>query len=338
MSYDGLYYPWIDPPHRATLATAMLYWDHIFTITPHGYGDCYRSEHSRAANRLGFLRPRAVRSGSEVVRTASDEFLKDYRRPAIRREATKIRQLSSGGVIGRARMHTEKMSGDLRRALVRNRKRDAHGFYRIEQSLASAYMARLAAVVARRDNMPPYTDWRTGHACVVDRYAELSSRSSREAAEATLAVLSFSAFRIPAHVSLGEVWRFRERHYDELTRYRRALRRLARLVPRSVDVQKMHRECTEVFNDEVYPATEEIAAKLAENGINFALAACESATLGIAAWSLVGPKAIAVAATHFGLRISFAHCRQRIARARAMRSPFSYLMRARARFDGERSS
>ena len=61
MPDNALYYPYIDPPNRVpTLATAMLYWDRLYTIVPSSITHPYERKASRTAESLGFLRPRQV--------------------------------------------------------------------------------------------------------------------------------------------------------------------------------------------------------------------------------------------------------------------------------------
>lgn len=336
MPYNAIYYPWIEPQNRGTLASAMLYWDRVFTIVPAHMGLRYESQDARVANDLGFLRQREVSYDSVEVTAASDEFLDDLDRRAIQREIGRLRQNPATWATGWSRIHIEKMSRPLRDALAHRRQPDHHGFVEVDPAMASAYMARLAATVARRDEAAPYTDRSTSHRVVVDRYAEVGPRQTARAAEAALAVLSFSRIGISPGVPLGEIWAFRETHADELARYRQSLRRLTRPIPRDLSSQELQHECTGILRDDVWPATDELRTKLRECGIDSVLAAlevvmlCGAALLG----SGLSPTMWTAALAPLAVRTTFLACRSRIARNRISHSPFAYLARARMAFEG----
>lgn len=120
MSKSALYYPWIDPPHRTTVLSAMLYWDHIYTIVPEGLKHPYERPWTRAAADYGFLKPRTISSSCSEVELASSEFIDDIDRRAIQRDRrVSLRSGGRGQTLVNsdsmaARLHPEKVSRELR--------------------------------------------------------------------------------------------------------------------------------------------------------------------------------------------------------------------------------
>src|SRR5262245_66449474 len=93
MATTALYYPWIDPRNRAMLATAILYWDKLYTIVPSSIRNPYELQHTRVAEQLGFLRTRFVGPDCDEVKVASDVFLRDIDRKDIKAQMRNSRRL-----------------------------------------------------------------------------------------------------------------------------------------------------------------------------------------------------------------------------------------------------
>ncbi|MFW6106813.1 MAG: hypothetical protein ACOC8H_01490 [bacterium] len=332
MSYDAIYHPWIDPPDRAMIATAMLYWDRMYTIVPARVCDVYRNKASRIACDYGFLCPRKVATDSPEVEAASDEFLDDLDRHAVQTDAEIVRQNTPQLVFRDTRIHVEKMSRNLSRHLAAGQASDADGFYRVSSEMAVPYMSRLASVIARSDGSKPLTDRNTSQGVVVDGYVDTLPTGAEEA-ESLLATLSLSSIRMSPDTSLGALWIFREEHRSELERYRRAIRGLARQVGGAEGGRDIRAVCEELIADEINPAQEELSAKLGENGFDFGLATTQAALTGSLS-ALAGD--IRIAAGVAAISLGFSYCRYRLGcRRHMLHEPFAYLVRAGHTFGAE---
>jgi len=277
VSHNALYYPWIDPPHRTTILSAMLYWDHVYSIVPDGLKTPFERPWTKTAADYGFLKPRVISSGSSEVELASREFIDDIQRHAIQRDRRD--SLRSGG-LGQtqlhaesmdARMHPEKVSHELRNKLWRKTLPDQDGFYSMADGYAAAYMSRLASTVSEADGLVPLTDRSSSSTVLVDRTAgkQMSDRVGQN--EALLARLSIESIRIPASTSFKQVLDFRAAHHGELEQYRTAIRKLAREVSGIASVELRLKELKRIVDSELRPADEELRAKLNESRIDFGM-------------------------------------------------------------------
>ena len=134
------------------------------------------------------------------------------------------------------------------------------------------------------------------------------------------------------HTSLGDLHGFREDHHDELTRYRRAVRRLARQVGGIEDPEELAHELRQIVRDDINPAQEEVGAKLQENGFVTGLTVAETTVPAVAGFAASGFKGLWTALAGLGIGLAFSMCRHRIAAERLRREPFAYLWHARQHF------
>ncbi len=330
MPYNALYYPYIDPPNRATLATAMLYWDRLYTIVPASMGEPYRLPASRIAADLGFLRARSVTSDCEQVGKASEEFLNDYGRKVIAKDMRSAQRIGNEQV----RLHVEKMTQGLVDAIVRHRRVDRLGFHEVASKIAAPYMSRLATIVAESDGTTLLTDRTLSQNAALDRYVEGLRSKVAQRHEAILAMLSLRTIRMPPSTSLADLWAFREEHYGELVAYRRAIRNLARQAGVVEDVDELESRFQQIVRDEVRPAEERVTVKLQEAKFDAGLCFTEAGAVGAVALAASGGRLLPGLAAA-GVRLVFSVCRWRIAEDRLRREPFAYLCHARQRFQFE---
>lgn len=275
MAEIALYHPWIDPDDASLLKTAALYWDEIRTIAPESMREPYAGESSSEAYREGFLKPRHVSPECREVVQASAEFASDVGSKAIRAEVRRAR--SASGPYGRepVTLHPKKLSSQLQQALFSDFPQQPDGFYRVGEGFATAYMSRLAAVVAEADRLSPLTDVETSQGVVVDRHVEVAAEELAKAADGELARLTLQAIGIRPEVPLLRILRFRDAHREKLDRFRRHVRRLCRGIAKPGSAQRSQHELEGLVRDEVQPGLDELRAKLREHSVAFGVSALD---------------------------------------------------------------
>lgn len=85
LSQDVLYFPHIDISQSSLLPTAILTWDHINSIVPHGYKNPYNTPNTTLLFEAEILRPSQVRSDQYDVGLSSRKFLRYLETPAAKR-------------------------------------------------------------------------------------------------------------------------------------------------------------------------------------------------------------------------------------------------------------
>jgi hypothetical protein len=345
MSYDALYYPWIDPPSKVMLMNAVLYWDRLYTIVPESEEDPFQRPWTKAALDYGFLRPRPVNSYCPEVSRASNDFAVDLQRSAIENAVRRVKGLSIKSDPEGYRIHPGKLSRQLlpaglepklRRQIWKRSTADKDGYLLMNREFALPYMSRLASVVADEDGISPFTDQRWGRDIVVDRFVDFDNDNQTAANEARLITLAFGTIRVRADTSLNQLLNFRDSKDHLLTRYRKAIHSLALQVTGAGSENAQEREIQRIVKEMFEPAHEELDAKMREAGFDL--------TLNI----LQATAAAGVGAIFGGLRgaicgglvsVGFSVGRWRMAGNRvAQEHPMTYLVELRKRFHEERDA
>ena len=324
MRADALYYPWIDPPNRLMLVTSVLYWDHLFTIVPKSVGRPFHNEWSHAAEQHGFLRPRFVDRDCPEVTAASEQFVADFGRKAIRDDVKNARKRGwrNGGVL-----HPDKVSTVLHKLLWQKARQDDEGFYPVTQEHGLPYMARLASVVYEQDKLVPYTDRRLSRDVIIDRYTDQTREDVVGKTEAALVKLSIGAIRLGPSTSFADLIRFRDDHHDGLVRYRKSIRALARSASGIADASFPERELIRIAKEELKPAEEVVGARLKEAGWDFAIGTLQATVAGGGTYAV--SRNLLAALVGAGISIVFSAVRWRMAKSKVPKDALSYLASVR---------
>lgn len=336
MATNALYYPWIDPPNRVTLNTSVLYWDRLSTIVPASIREPYENQWTKVAQDMGFLRPRFVDPDCPEVQQASEEFEEDFDRKAITSDMRNARRHSRLHPDKMAHsLHPMKVSDDLRQRLWGKKRPDDDGFYRIAGGYASAYMSRLAAVVSESDELAPCTDRRLSRDVVVDRFASRGQGDVVSQNEAMLASLSIKSIRISPRTPFTRLIRFRDEHYDELVRYRRAVHTLARQAVGISEGKFRAKELERIAKEEFNPAHEVVGARLHEAGFDFGLTVLQVSIAAAVGYTASGFKSHWAAAGGALVGLAFSVVKWRLAKEKAHKEPLTYLANLRRQFHEE---
>jgi hypothetical protein len=335
----ALYHPYIEPnPHF--LKTALLYWDGVQTIVPEGLADPFSHETSREAVEEGFLIPRTVSSDSRSVQRASLEIGEDIDRAAVRRASQKASFRLHGQKV--PRVHRQKLSMEQRQrlgeelagSLFEGDPTDEEGFYQVSHGFGLAYLSRLASALSDEDESEPVTDEAVGQDVVLDGH--IDDRPARgQAAQVELARLTLQMVRVRPNTSLRQIVRFRERHRDELERFRGHLHRLGRRIGRATARSDLEKECRESVEEEIRPQIEELEARMRENRIGYGFTGME-----VAQACVIGLVGSGFQNVELGLAggigsLALSACRLRRAQQAEQRErTFGYLVDARRRLGG----
>ena len=164
-----LYYPWIDIHNDSWVKTAILYWDNINTIVPHGLTSPYNSEVATILEQENILRPFRVAPSSREVTEASDIAMQYFSTPEgmkiltsndeySRMHPSKLSyQLKQTLGLDRGQVHSNKMSHKLME-VIGSARVDDNGFVDVNSKFSAYYMSALANRVAKHNNLSTVAD------------------------------------------------------------------------------------------------------------------------------------------------------------------------------------
>jgi hypothetical protein len=318
------------------LINSILYWDRLYTIVPASIKKPYENRWTQVAQDLGFLRPRFVDPDCPEVQRASAEFQRDIDRKSILRDVKNARRHAHvhSDKVSRS-LHPMKVSAELRHRLWGRTPPADDGFYQMVDGYAAAYMSRLAAVVAEEDDLAPCTDRRLSRDVVVDRSTDRDDGDIAGQIEAMLASLSINTIRISPRTPLTELIRFRDDHYDELKRYRKVIRSLARQASGIKGQEFRERELKRIVKDELKPAHEVVGAKLEEAGFDFGTSVLQVSVAACVGWAASGFTSYASAAGGAAVGLAFSGVKLLVAKNKVQREPLAYLANLRRQFHQE---
>jgi len=286
---DALYYPWIDVHDEAWLKSSVLYWDSVRTIVPESIAKPYESDAGRALQDAGFLVPLRVMSQMPEVEELADDVLTyltseegvelllesgDGCRHYIHPEKLPymLRELE-----GMSRLHPEKLPYEIQDALRRIGMHQDGDWFRVDGVFAKYYMTLLAtrlagrlghalvtelpaadrlAVAARLDGqLQGLVRWRSGSRPWRE-YQALGHRQDipRHLAPGLLAHLAIARVGISPDTPIDDLIAFKDRHRDELSLFRNAIRSLASSVESDDSVEAVRARVQSLYDDQVRPA------------------------------------------------------------------------------------
>lgn len=226
MSYThSLYYPSIDIEDLGWLKNAILYWDKISTIVPHHMMyKPYNIAETIELSERGILVPLEVSPNHQEVKKVTEKALAYY----IENNEN-LSHLNTTKPL-KSKIFEEKMSWELLNELIAlGKAHRSHGEIRVESGFANFYMSLLAAELSLNKRLALLTP--------LQLYEEISSESRRidilSSHPKQILVGTMAKFIINEMVSISpdtpliKILKFRERHADELSLFRRKLYELA---------------------------------------------------------------------------------------------------------------
>ncbi len=345
---DALYYPYIEIDDNRWLRTAALYWDTIATIVPDGMG-AYERGGARVLRDAGVLDPVFVDPDMPETQTAAEvalEFLHSEegrrvlraRSPSGRR--TRIHSMKFANTLAQ-RIHSAKLPRAIQDILMALDGRRSEGpWLRVPPSFADFYMTVLAGQFAASRGRALVTDL-PAHEPFAARSARGDNHIARgRLAEGLLADFTLEAVAPRANTSMKKIVAFRERHSDELGRFRAAIHALA-APAQAMSLEALQRHASTVYSDQVRPAIADLEGRFRDCRISFGLNTVRasafmsvSPTVLGAGLAAVGLGRVALVAG-LGLSVVLGRANYRIQQREILRgSPYSYVLAAKREFRG----
>lgn len=221
-----LYYPTISIPGSSWLPKALLYWDGVATIAPVEYLD--------DPSRFSPLTRDLLREGLIDV-VEPEEFAYSHYREYTAFFEWALRNADSftlaphrpNRVIIPYKLHMRKMSNHFGGELVRANlaRRVDNEWFLVDQKLGEAFMTFLAILIGQETDRDPVTDRFLGVSSLFYLDKHTASKRSAAVRSALRNSILEGILPVPKGLSgmdgLWKVRRFKERHHDELERFRR---------------------------------------------------------------------------------------------------------------------
>jgi hypothetical protein len=331
-----LYYPWTSLEGRPALQSMLLVWNQVRTIVPFGLPIAPPEQHKPLYD-AGVINPLSVDEGNPAVQVASERVL------AMLQDQRVLEKLSSMGPndMGRMTMWDRKMTFALREYLAEKQLRvpgDLPHRADVEGHIAGAYMSVLADEIALQQAYVPVTDQLLEHDLLtlelsvpVDQEGDLGPSESMQPAVqagAKLIELSLMGLELGQSTDLRQVVAFREKHSDEIGRFRHEVFSLAKALVTD-DAGNLEERCRAAYINQIQPAIEELSKSLKGARLDWisgvvSLGIFGAGTLAIPVAGPAGP--IVALAGAIGVSATRAHAKRQDLLSG---SPYSFLVAAK---------
>lgn len=367
----ALYYPFIDIENEGWLKSAMLYWDKIHTIVPESIDEPYETRTTLEFYDAGLLIPLRVDSGMAEVEALTDEVIKYLDSPEAA-ELFLAQKLKEDSML-----HVQKVSPYLRtlhrlssihpeklpyevRHIIKDRgvlKGQRGDWYKVDTKFADFYMTLLAKRLSERVGAGLLTDIPASNKLAIAAKLDASlsdwtkiTRVGREydaygprrmaptmLAQGMLVDLIVEKLQIAPDTPTAKIIKFKEDHADELGRFRQQIANLTQAVTSELPVEHLRQQATDIFNNEVVPATQALkqglkASKIewfAENYLKIALLSTSSTSM-MAIMGLDVPQALLVGA---GISLTASGILYNLDKQQKIReNPYAYVLSAKNAF------
>lgn len=363
---DALYYPWIDVHDEAWLKSSVLYWDSVRTIVPESIATPYESNVGQALQDADFLVPLRVMSSMPEIEDLADDVLTFL----TSEEGAELLLDSGDGcrhyihpeklpymlreIEGMSHLHPEKLPHEIRHAIRRLGMHQDGDWFRVDGVFAKYYMTLLATRLAERLGHTLVTELPAADRLAVAarlngqlqglvpwrstsrhwrEYEALGPRQAmpRHIAPGLLAHLAIDRIGIAPDTPIRDLLAFRDKHQDELSLFRNAIRSLASSVASDGPVEAMRAQVQSLYDDQVRPAVSNLQRALegrrikwlSEGLLKVAFVSAGSSSMLVAAGMGV-PTALLVGA---GVSLVASGIMYNVDREQSLaESPFAYLV------------
>jgi hypothetical protein len=362
----GLFYPWIDISDDAWLKTTMLYWDHVQTIVPADIRWPYQSDTSRAFHHAGLLTPHAVDPFSSDVQAVLPDVMKYLD------TAEGLRVLAaSPHQRGRWASHEDRQEKAFRIVEVHRsklpvavfdlvcapRERYKPGYVGVDERFAAFYMTLLANRICEQYGLAPVTYdagaarltnsarvgigararqpfWREPRAERLAPNPEVPARL----AQALMSEVAIERLNLDPATPVDKIIRFREKHRDELGRFRNKVGELVAPITDDIPIEALRQRVNDLHANEIGPALSDLKSALRSGGITYVAdkflkiwsLSIPVTTIPTALMGLSVPIALAVS-TGFSMSAGVLEYDQ-LRKAQLRHSPYAYLLSVQRRF------
>ena len=357
----ALYYPWIDIQDEAWLKTSLLYWDQVQTIVPASVEAPYSTEVGRALQAEGHLVPLRVHPGIAEIEDLADEVLDHLTSP----EGTQFLLADGAGRVANihteklpyrldrlGNIHPEKLTYKIEHALNELSMGELDGeWMRVNHEFADFYMTLLASRLAESTGAGlvtplPAAD-RLAVAARLDGQTDRIVRDRRapwrrdrrrrglprHLAQGMLGQLALKRVSIDPATPVDRLLQFKERHRDELGRFRAKIEELAASVALDLPEEALRQRVHDLHVNEVAPAISDLRDALKGLDIKHSTTGLLKVSFLSAGSSsllmLAGMGTPAALLAFAGLSLVAAGAMYNVEKRQLMRdNPFSYLLSA----------
>lgn len=319
----ALFYPTIDIHDEEWLKTAYLFWDEISTIVPQSMvGMAYQNNTSQFLEGVKFLKPYVVNPDSRLV-MGLVKPVKTYAKTAEGKECLMRRVYQNENINPyddrRAEfyLHHEKLPFELQRLIADKIGDD--GWARVSENFADYYMTLLANQISRDQSLTLLTA-SSPLANLSTRYGmnharrpfNMAGRGETEAIrQAMLLNMVIDGIRINPLTSIEDLYKFKERHQQELKNFRNGFDDLSNLnIPPDISEEGLGQYVRDIYENRFLGAYNDLKVSLHGAKIGFiesigALAFTDVSTRAIEAFAVL-PKHVEYAigaGAYFGLSL-----------------------------------
>ncbi|VVS94672.1 DUF6236 family protein [Desulfoluna spongiiphila] len=293
MYTKALYYPYIDISDGNWLKTSLLYWDELSTIVPRSIRTPYQTESSQILSSEGFLKAVHVSPSDRAVRDVGRDIAKYINLPETQRIFRSTSQ-------ERSFIHNEKLDREVQRRLrsyIHNDKITHHlldqihhcrhddDWIEIDQNFASYYLTLLAEKISKQRGIAVVSNF-SAYDCLTSRirqahedyprigYRERVHNSIEPLADGLLAQIVLKNIIIRDDTRVDKILEFKEKHRDELNRFRATLQKLCSSLYSSEvieSVDALRERLNAIYTNEIQPSVSDLKKCLKGNCIQSTL-------------------------------------------------------------------
>lgn len=265
MSNKVLYFPYINVPGSAWFTRMLLYWDNVATIVPMDfiYNPENLDEYTSSLSEAGLLEhifPAQYTFGfpdfsRSFIKTIEGSYDLEDRQKLFKKKST-------------VKIHAEKLSeiGNSLIELHLAEEKDRYGWYNVEKQTANEFMCYLAVFLGRHPdlNYAPITDQiHSLHTILADNNPVTNPH--QKITEFRLQVLEKALPSPRSSLKPHEILKFKEKHGDELKRFRNEIEMELTLLADFKDVF-LQQKRLELLKERIEEETKEIVSQMKDNG------------------------------------------------------------------------
>lgn len=353
---NALYYPYIDIKNSAWLKTAILFWDSISTIVPESLEDPYCEPDTRRLADAGILRPLRINSDDIAVTQIEDDIMSILSSPEIiqscffpnnptpkslyaEKLSHRVRDEIQNAL--QRRFFPEKLSWTVRREV--ERAIEHHGeIFHVEPLFASVYMLALANKLSELNALALITDevssFPAGNALKLGNQSNMLVNQryvyqNRALAQGLLLDYIIEGISISSENSIQQIVDFRDRHRDELGRFKLELAKLTEdYNDTDIPLDQLQHQIEDVYRNRFLPSYSDLKHALRGFGITWftnsflKISGITVSTTGVPMALLGMPIEKALFAS-MGLSVIAAGASYRVEKEKMLReNPYSYLL------------
>lgn len=294
---NALYYPTIDIEDTNWLKTAILFWDSISTIVPESLKHPYKQRDTEYLADIGFLRPLYVNSDDKSVVGIEEDILDLLFSPEFIQVICSSQAHRYDGIWGdkmsyRIRKHlrdfsdsgiyVEKISWRIREEMrYLSRHLEDQEIYYLDREFAYIYMIALANKLCEDHSLGMVTNdapcfdigntARLGSQTTIQPEDRFCSRRPRDHQLEQGLLLNFiiSGLSISPDTTFEDIVHFKNRHRDELGRFRTQLTKLTQNLDGDKPIDVMRQEISDLYSNEFMPALNDCKAALDSSRIKW---------------------------------------------------------------------